>query len=67
MQYSTALILAVASLAAAQSTSTTTSSAATSSATGTNQSGCGQAIDAYENNSTIASSPQNHTNNSLSP
>jgi hypothetical protein len=58
MQYSTALILAVASLAAAQSTSTTTSSAATSSATGTNQSGCGQAIDAYENNSTIASSPQ---------
>jgi hypothetical protein len=58
MQYSTALILAVASLAAAQSTSTTTSSAATSSATGTNQSGCGQAIDAYENNSTTASSPQ---------
>ena len=48
MQYTTALILAVASLAAAQST-TSTSSAATSSATGVNQSGCGQAIDAYEN------------------
>ncbi|KAM0689853.1 hypothetical protein Q7P36_010725 [Cladosporium allicinum] len=49
MQYTTALILAVASLAAAQST-TSTSSAATSSATGVNQSGCGQAIDAIITN-----------------
>jgi hypothetical protein len=48
MQYTTALVLAVASLAAAQSSTTTTSNAATSSATGTNQSGCGAALDAYE-------------------
>ena len=46
MQYTTALILAVASLATAQSSSTTSSSASTSSATGVNQSGCGGAIDA---------------------
>lgn len=50
MQYTTALILAAASLATAQSTSTSTSSASTSTATGINQSGCGGAIDAYVNN-----------------
>jgi hypothetical protein len=45
MQYTNAIILAVAGLAAAQST---TSSAATSSASADSQSGCGTAIDAYD-------------------
>jgi len=54
MQYTATLILAVASLAAAQS-STTTSNAATSSATGVNQSGCGGAIDAYDRTLPMAS------------
>lgn len=44
MQYTTAIVLAVAGLAAAQST---TSSAATTSASADSQSGCGTAIDAY--------------------
>lgn len=47
MQYTTAIVLAVAGLAAAQST---TSSAATSSASGDSQSGCGTAIDAIITN-----------------
>ncbi|GAB7330294.1 hypothetical protein MBLNU13_g01939t1 [Cladosporium sp. NU13] len=47
MQYTTAIVLAVAGLAAAQST---TSSAATSSASADSQSGCGTAIDAIITN-----------------